>query len=303
MLPVQWALLLMTALHAQQECAGCHPKEVERHARTNHAHTLRPVLETEFARALPSRPIGEARGGYLLTYARRPDGIELTASRGTETATALIAWAFGAGDQGVTPVARLDGRWYEHRISYYTRPGRFDLTLGHAPGVSRNARAAIGIEQPDALIGACFRCHGDASRGENVEGKGVSCERCHAGAAAHARTKAKVENPGKLSPRAQVELCAACHRLTPPNGNAADPLNIRFQPLRLIKSKCYKVGNLNCLTCHPAHENARRNDAAFYRAKCLSCHANQSSKGDCLSCHMKKSSPAPYLAFTDHFIR
>jgi hypothetical protein len=111
-----------------------------------------------------------------------------------------------------------------------------------------------------------------------------------------------VGNPGKLTAARQVTLCAACHRLEPPTGDWKDPLNIRFQPLRLAQSRCFQLGKLACLTCHAAHEDARR-ETAFYGEKCLACHEKPHRKDDCLPCHMPKSSPAPYLTFTDHFIR
>lgn len=274
------------------------------HAGSAHALSLRPVLETEFAKSLPDRSIGEARGGFLLSYVARAGGLDVMAERNGRKASARIEWAFGAGNQGVTPVAIAEGRWLEHRISYYTDPGRFDLTLGHAAGVSRSPQAAIGVEQRDETIRACFACHATVAKTElRVEKAGVDCVRCHAGAREHALGGKLPVNPAKLTAMKSTELCAACHRLTPPNGNTNDPLNIRFQPLRLIKSRCFQSGRLTCGTCHRAHENARRMDASFYRDKCVSCHAKPHDKGDCLTCHMPKSSPAPYLTFTDHFIR
>ena len=298
------ALWLASALCAARQCLPCHPREVELHARSNHARTLRPIGETEFARNLPASPIGEARNGFLLSYEPGNTALIVTAERGRQRAQGRIEWAFGAADQGVTPVARVGNRWLEHRISYYAKPGKFDLTLGHQPGASRSAEAAIGIAQPVATIRSCFGCHSSVSEGElRVEQPGVVCERCHRGAAEHALGRGTVTNPGKLSARAQVELCAVCHRLAPLKGQEEDPLNIRFQPLRLVKSRCHLAGGLNCLTCHPAHQNARRADPGFYRERCLSCHPSQAHKADCLPCHMPKSSPAPYLVFTDHYIR
>ena len=197
----------------------------------------------------------------------------------------------------MTPLALLDGRWLEHRISYYTKPGRFDLTLGHRPGVSASAGAAIGVPQPEATLRACLGCHATLREGTAVVVKpGVDCERCHTGASAHLQG----------APMARVnqsEACASCHRLTPPNGDGNDPLNIRFQPLRLAKSKCYTAGHVSCSACHPPHENARRLDAGFYMAQCRECHTQPHRADNCLNCHMPKSSPAPYLSFTDHYIR
>jgi len=284
--------MLAAAAHGAPQCADCHAKQAAAHAKSNHARTLRPVVETEFGRALPEGPIGEARGGFLLTYARRGGGLEVTAEKGNQRARAQIDWAIGAGDQGVTPLAFLDGHWLEHRISFYTKPGRFDLTLGHRPGASASASAAIGIAQPESTLRACLGCHSTLGAGVTVVKAGVDCERCHGG-----------PHPSKVTPVKQMEICGTCHRLTPPGGDEKDPLNIRLQPLRLAKSKCFLTGHVACSTCHPAHENARRADAAFYEVRCVECHAKPHRKDGCLECHMPKSTPAPYLTFTDHYIR
>ena len=289
---------------AGHPCLPCHEAEVRAHAASNHARSLRPVVETEFYRALPEGPVMEARGGYALRYERIGQGLVVTAERGGERISALMSWAFGAGAQGVTPVAVLAGRYVEHRISYYPRAAKFDLTLGHQPGISANARAALGIAQSPEAIRRCFGCHAsDVSADLAVFEPGVPCERCHAGARAHARGGPPPANPGRLPARALVDFCAACHRAAPPSGEAADPFNIRFQPYRLAMSRCYSGGQLSCLTCHDPHANARRDDAAFYVSRCMLCHGRPHTRANCLPCHMPRSSPAPYLTFTDHWIR
>jgi hypothetical protein len=308
------ALAMAACAPGQQECAPCHPAQVQRHLRTHHAHALRPVRESAFFRNLPGGPIAEARGGFLLTYTADGRGLAVTAeqpdsSRPGERATARIDWVFGSGELAETPIATMNGRIIEHRISYYTRAGKFDLTLGHRPGRSSSAEAAIGQLQNAATAGQCFSCHGAASIQTLTESNlGIGCERCHAGAGQHARGGAKLPtHPGKLTPFAAVELCAACHRLEPPSGAPQDRLNIRFQPYRLVLSRCFEGGKLHCGSCHEAHADARRDDAAHYAAKCKSCHEpaharSERQSGDCVSCHMPKSTPAPYLSFTDHFI-
>jgi hypothetical protein len=303
MLWIRLGLLFAGVISAQTECASCHAGQVAAHRKTNHANSLRPPVSTEFFQSLPGRPIGEARGGFLLEYARQGTSLVVTSSRNEEQSSALIEWAFGAGDQGITPVARAGGRWIEHRISYYPKAGRFDLTLGHKPGASSSAGTAIGIEQAPETIRACFGCHSSASDSLKEVRPGVACERCHAGASGHARGESRMAPFPRRDAQVQMRICGECHRTSPPDGNPDNPLNVRFQPLRLMKSKCFLKGDLGCVTCHPAHENAIRGDAAFYRARCLSCHAGQSTKGDCVGCHMPVSTPAPYLSFTDHFIR
>ncbi len=287
---------------AGHACLPCHEAQVRTHLESSHARSLRPVADTEFYRALPAGPILEAHGGFALRYARLGRGLLVTAERGPERVSALLVWAFGAGVQGVTPVGLLEGVYIEHRISYYARPARFDLTLGHEPGISANARTALGLAQMSDTIHKCFGCHATAVTEDlRFVEPGVQCERCHPGAQEHAQGGHAPFNAGRLPPRELVRFCADCHRSSPP-GNPADPINIRFQPYRLMMSRCYAAGKLSCVNCHDPHTNARR-EAAFYEAQCLSCHARAHARGNCLPCHMPRSSPAPYLTFTDHYIR
>jgi hypothetical protein len=279
-----------------EECKVCHPKETQAHAESAHAHAVQPVLESHFYKALPERPIGEARGGFLLDYQRSGAALEVIAQRDGETARALIEWVFGAGRRAETPVAVRGDTFLEHRISYYTAGGQFDLTMGHRAGASRSAVQALGIAQPAAAIERCFGCHRTAAGAA-----GIQCASCHAGAQDHAEKGGPVRNPGRLKPAELIALCAACHRAEP-EGDSEDPINVRYQVARLKRSKCYQSGKISCLTCHDPHTNASA-DAGWYRSRCLACHAEQKERGDCTECHMKQESVTPRLVFTDHYIR
>jgi hypothetical protein len=87
---------------------------------------------------------------------------------------------------------------------------------------------------------------------------------------------------------------------------------------------------MSCLSCHDAHRDDF-GEAAFYEAKCLSCHSSRprsvkegaraangansvaggkisvcpvNSSSKCLECHMPKvPMPALHRDLTDHFIR
>jgi hypothetical protein len=291
---------------ADQPCQTCHPRQARQHAGSAHANSLQPVPQSAFYRSLPRQPIGEARGGYLLRYEQFGQTVRVTATRDKAVASGSIEWVFGAGRQAQTPVL-FDGSTYrEHRLSYYVSNGRFDLTMGHARGISASPEQALGrAESPDEAR-RCFGCHstGGTPRQSSFE-PGVQCERCHAGALAHARgpdpVSNPVSNPGRLSAPDLVRLCAECHR-DQAEGKPEDAINVRYQAVRLRLSKCFLAGNLSCITCHDPHTDARR-DAAWYRDRCLACHADQQDRGDCLECHMPRVSPAPHLEFTDHFIR
>jgi hypothetical protein len=296
------ALLVCASAAAAPDCAGCHPHESAAYAASAHAHSLQKPAESNFYKALPAVPIGEARAGFLLTYRLNGPVLQASATRDTEAAAASIAWIFGAGRQAETPVAVVGQTLFEHRISYYVANGRFGLTIGQQGGVSASATDALGRRLDGAEAKRCFGCHASGGVPEDAGFRpGISCERCHAGAGGHAEDSGSVFNPARLKARALVEFCAACHR-DQPEGDPDAPINIRYQAVRLMRSACFRNGGLSCLTCHDPHTNVKT-DAAFYRERCLGCHQDQKSQGDCLECHMARSSPLPQLTFTDHYIR
>jgi hypothetical protein len=296
------ALLVCASAAAAPDCVGCHPRESAEYATSAHAHALQKPAESNFYKSLPAVPMGEARGGFLLTYRLDGAALQVNATRGSQTAAASIAWIFGAGRQAETPVAAAGQSLFEHRISYYRENGRFGLTIGQQGGISGSARDALGRQLDRAEAKRCFSCHASGGLPENAAfSPGISCERCHAGAAEHANGSGSVFNPARLKPKALVEFCADCHR-DQPEGDPDAPINVRYQAVRLMRSACFRNGGLSCLTCHDPHTNVRT-DTAFYRERCLACHQDQKSQGDCLECHMARSSPLPHLTFTDHYIR
>jgi len=298
------AALLCQARAQNEQCSRCHPREAAAHAATRHARALGRASRSLFAEKLPDAPIGEARGGYLLTYGVQGESLLVEARRGGDSATGVIDWVFGAGQQGQTPLMRVGSNFLEHRISYYPKTGRFDLTMGHRSGVSESAREALGQERSREEIERCLSCH--ATRiSENLEPliPGIQCVRCHPGADEHARGRGRPLNPGQLDASSQLAFCGNCHRSEVAAKDEQDPMNVRFQPLRLKMSRCFLSGGVSCTTCHTAHADAIRGVPEYYNTKCLTCHPGQRENGNCLECHMPRERPHPILSFTDHYIR
>ncbi len=292
------------------ECATCHPAETKLHQRTRMAHAMAPALNSAFAENLPAQGLRESGDGYMFVYRRLQNGIGVTAVRGNTRADGLIEWILGAGAQGQTPLVRSGEVTRESRVSYFPQLHQYGITVGQDAGASPNAEAALGRKQSSRDLQTCLSCHSTAITPDlQPIVPGVQCEKCHAGADEHARGAGKLPlNPGKLSAPEQVRFCGNCHRVKPPVDDAQLE-NLRFQPLRLMKSRCFASGKLACTTCHPAHQDARRNDPDFYNEKCHTCHdsqafhADQRQKGDCIGCHMPYVQLHPALKFTDHFIR
>lgn len=303
-------LLPIAACAAGSQCAGCHPSETAAHEKTRMAHAMMPALQSEFVRNLsPSHPLRESGQGYSFSYDRVAGGVRVTAFRGLDVASGTIEWVLGAGAQGQTPLVSTGSGFAESRVSYFPQLNRYGITVGQDAGASPNAIAALGAPQTDRELRSCLGCHATGGGTDFVSlTPGVQCERCHPGAAHHAEGKGKPLNPGKMPPLEQVRFCGACHRVKAPADEAALE-NIRFQPLRLMKSRCFQNGKLACTNCHAAHHDAVRDDAAYYNARCTGCHTASSihtdarARENCIGCHMPRVQLHPALTFTDHYIR
>ena len=225
-------------------------------------------------------------------------------------------WAFGAGDQAITFVTRIDSEHYrEEAKSWYRKLNGYAPT----PGATSAAGTRYRIFDPSGDILRCFSCHstGPISLAPDdaivPHELGVRCEVCHGPAAAHIRAPAQVrpDNPGRFAADRLNDFCGACHRM--PLGAAEtvdfrDPWNVRHQPPSLAASACFRKssGRLSCLTCHSPHAPLERKLAA-YDAACKTCHVAPAhirpvAGRACVLCHMPQVKPRPNLAFSNHRI-
>lgn len=302
-------------------CRACHPAQFKAQSDSGHARGLARAADHPLAQKFPWQGT-HRRGPFTL---RLEDGMK---ARVEGTVEVSAEWAFGAGDQAVTFVGQIDeDRYLEHHLTYYAKPAALAPTPGHGSLTPGSALEAAGVVYPTfdprSAILRCFQCHstGPLRLGERYSivphELGVRCESCHGPAAAHAREpkRANVRNPGRLNAPALNELCGGCHR--PPASddgaiNFRDPWNTRHQPPYLARSRCFteSEGRLSCLTCHDPHEALRRNDRAYYDARCLACHTEshppaavcRKTDAACHTCHMPAVKPNPALAFHNHWI-
>jgi hypothetical protein len=156
----------------------------------------------------------------------------------------------------------------------------------------------------------------------------IDCERCHGPAAAHVQFQE--DHPDQkqamdivsfksLSRQQKIDLCAVCHsgnnnillksRFAFKMGDSltsymipipnANPLDVHGNQTQLLsQSKCFRMSNLDCSTCHNTHVN-ERGFANTFNGHCQECHspgnhfckiATDSNtvfiKNNCTRCHM-----------------
>lgn len=159
---------------------------------------------------------------------------------------------------------------------------------------------------------------------------GVDCERCHGPAARHVtfhqqhpdESESKfIINPGSLTLQQKLDNCGLCHSgmrnnfLPSFSYLVGDDLNNFFFPTSsvspgtrpevhgnqvglLAASKCFKMSEMDCSTCHDVHKKETKNIALF-SARCMSCHEQGSDRfckqpsveglnltRNCIDCHM-----------------
>jgi hypothetical protein len=229
-------------------------------------------------------------------------------------------WAFGAGNQAITFVSRLnDSDYLEHGETWYTTTKQFDITPGHADKQGVRYR----VFDPSAGILRCFSCHSTGPLQVTSNGTiqpheiGVRCEVCHGPGGAHAANPAKVKlkKPGAISGEMKgAEMntaCGACHRVlssAEDGSNLLDPWNSRHQPLLLAASVCFQksAGQLTCIACHSPHGPLEVKKES-YNSACANCHATPRHKSSvegqaCSECHMPSVKINERLAFANHRI-
>jgi mono/diheme cytochrome c family protein len=324
-----------TVFVGHQVCAECHKDRVKGQQQSAMGMAMEPVAESKILNAHPRLQF--RHGKYSWEIVRDGKQSRYSVTDGKDQITVPVLYAFGLGKAGQTYVLEYKGQFYESRLSFYDEITGLDFTLGVPRTEPASLVAALGRPMSRDETLQCFSCH---TTGAVIGTKlhlekavpGVSCESCHGPGGEHAAAgraglpnKDKIFNPSRLNgDDISQEVCGSCHRSAEDifSKPGLDGLNnVRFQPYRIFKSKCYSDDKrISCTACHDPHESVKI-DAKFYDTKCLACHqagskmTQKSLPGatvqgcrvgvkDCASCHMPRVDlPGAHFKFTDHWIR
>jgi len=317
-----------------KECARCHPKIVATQIKTPMARAASLAADST---ALPEQEsLFRQAGPYTYTISKKETARIYSVGDGANSISETLGWAFGLGNKGQTYVYQRNSSFYESRMSFFRSLQNLDLTPGHLPKIPQNLGLALGRRIDPDTLRRCFGCHTTASTtraGFNPSRLvlGVDCEACHGPGARHSELmddekneqgRQAIFNPRSLGPVAQVDFCGACHRTSFDvfEARVKGVENVRFQPYRLEKSRCWGDGDarLTCIACHDPHKQLNH-DPGAYDEKCLACHSSSRSQKpskehpakaspaaskNCVTCPMARVDfPSMHSPFVDHCIR
>jgi hypothetical protein len=324
------------------ECAKCHPGKAAQQKSTPMARTAALVADSDILASHSRLTFQTGRISYQI--ARSEGKTVYTITDGARSISAPLTWSFGDGRVGQSYLFEREGNLYESRVSYFGILKALEFTPGRRLTEPRDLEEAMArLVTGDELV-RCFACHTTSSTINDKFQRdriipGITCEACHGPGVKHAAMEQMaylqgsageigqeadlIFDPGKLNPVDAVDFCGACHGTwwDVKLGSLQGLANLRAQPYRLEKSRCWgRKGNarLTCVACHDPHQELVR-DSASYDKKCLNCHLATTSMRptpdhpgpackvatkDCASCHMPKYlDPGMHYTFTDHYIR
>ncbi len=263
--------------------------------------------------------------------------------RGAESDRQRVAYVVGSGSHAFGYLVQIADHLFQSPLSYYNNRRAWDMAPGYEQSEAPDFSRPVTLE--------CLLCHAGAPRPRKdtlnsfesppFSAEAITCERCHGDSEAHLKKPARgsILNPAKLTGAVRDSICEQCHlageiRIPNPGKSLADfrpgkPLEQAYTVYvaaqaqgagvkvvshseQLALSACARNsgGKLWCGTCHDPHAQPA-NPVAYYRDRCLSCHAasldaaHAAAGRDCVACHMP-SAPARdggHTAFTDHRIR
>jgi len=315
-------------------CATCHKDIYDHHIHTAHYLTLRPAAEKYIKGSFePGKNIFAYNYSVVVAMEKRDSGFyQVEYYREVEKKAHRFDIVIGSGTMGQSFLYWRDNQLFQLPITYFSAanawsnsPGFPDRVVFNRPITSRCLECHTTFAK---TISAPGKEPEEFDHGQIIYG--VDCEKCHGPAAKHVEFQLQnpkqtvgkyIINPAALSRQRNLDLCASCHggrlqKLKPsfeftvgdtlsnyfvpstagPNPDSIDVHGNQYALLQ--KSKCFKMSEMTCITCHNTHENEKGKTALFSQ-RCMTCHNNEHSNtckltqtlgsainANCIDCHM-----------------
>jgi predicted CXXCH cytochrome family protein len=328
---------------ADAACARCHAEIYRKYLGTPMANASGQATDNLKAETYIHKPSGVtyniSSAGGKATLAYR-DARESSAA-GKRT----LSYFLGSGHLGVTYLYFIDHFLFESPVAWYAASRSYDMK----PGLAEMREKPPALPMQSSCLRCHMSAVQPSDKGtiNRYDGlpflhSGITCEACHGDSEAHVRTngKAAIVNPTRLDAARRDSVCISCHLEGDVSVERAGHSALNYRPgdaistymayyvfgganpsargvsevEQLSQSTCKRTSGdkMSCTSCHDPHYTpAPEQRAAFYRNKCLTCHAepgfaasHHRGNQDCTSCHMARTGAEniPHVAWTDHRI-
>ncbi len=324
-----------------EACGACHEEIYAQYSHTAMARTSGPACRNLIEGSVRHESSGveyriSVEGAKVyLSYERPGD----PGMRGRHE----LQYYVGSNTRGSTFLFEIEGLLYKSPINYFVLKKAWDMSPEYHPPREMELKPA----PPACLFCHASRIEPSAPGASNRYGSapflqdGVGCERCHGPGGEHIRGRGVPVNPARLTDERRDSVCIQCHLPGEANvnrpgktlemyrpGDLLSDYALRFvyddagrgalaaisQVEALALSHCARRsrGRMGCITCHDPHTTVPAPERlAYYRDKCLSCHArsfadrHQDGSPDCIGCHMPRGESADraHVQVTDHRIQ
>lgn len=328
---------------ADASCGACHAQILHTYLATPMANASGDALDKLKPVTYLHQP-----SGVTYSIAARDGQATLTASDShvpAEPVTRPLSYFLGSGHLGVTYLYFIRDALFESPVAWYAASGSYDMK----PGLGGLQRMPPAIPAESACL-RCHMSAVQTSLPGTVNRYrdlpflhgGITCEACHGDSAphVHAAGKAPILNPAHFDADRRDSLCISCHLEGDVTVERAGKSALNYRPgesistylafyirakadprargvsevEQLSQSTCKRRSGdkMSCMSCHDPHFTpGPEQRVAFYRSKCLACHAqpefaasHHPENPDCTSCHMRRTGAEniPHVAWTDHRI-
>ena len=315
-------------------CADCHKKIYEHHVQTAHYLTSRPASEKYIKGSFDSgKNVYSYNNSVVVALEKRDSGFyQVEYFRGIEKKARRFDIVIGSGTMGQSYLNWMNNHLFQLPITYFTAANAWSNSPGFPDKVVFNRIITSRCLECHATFVKTISAP-DKEPEEFANDRiifGVDCEKCHGPAARHVEFQKQnpkqtigsyIINPAKLSRQQNLDLCTLCHggrlqKFKPSfeftvgdslsnyfaiDASAPDPefIDVHGNQYGLLRaSKCFRLSEMTCNTCHNTHEN-EKGKIALFSQRCMTCHNNEHGKicklshtmgsiitKNCIDCHM-----------------
>lgn len=332
-------------------CYACHTGIYRSFSQSDMGRSMSLAKDWKPGVLPPEATLRQPGGSRVFTVSHKESGwFQSESEPGVFETEHPLGYTVGSGANGLTFLIQRGNYLFQAPLSFYSRANKWDFSPGY-----EQADLGFSRVVPEECIN-CHACRAapianrSGAYAENPFTElAIGCENCHGPGEAHVKSVGKkpgtMVNPAKLNPRLAENICMNCHQVGDTRVLQSGKSYQDFRPGQWLfdtavivrqtgrtdqadllehysamqVSRCFRISNgkLSCLTCHDPHVQPRNQEAVgYYRAKCLTCHTNQSCRvplevraaqtpsNDCAGCHMPKRSvqQISHSALTNHRI-